>query len=117
MHRYLKTKHKTNTAPPGSTRAASLSSTNYTPPGDVGNLYEQLLAQGFTKQEIHSVIYKCIMHEIACKKAYQQLPLTGKIKYHIQNYSWQATRFCKRLTAKGLMLLKTQWAKKPKNPI
>ena len=87
------------------------------PSGDGGNLYEQLLAHGFSKQEIHGVIYKCIMHQIACKKAYQKLSFTGKIKYNIQHYSRQATRFCKRLTAKGLMLLKTQWAKKPKNPI
>ncbi|MGN6212019.1 hypothetical protein [Parafilimonas sp.] len=81
------------------------------------SLYQKLLDSGFTKREIDNVIYKCIMHEIACKKAYQQLPITGKIKWHIQNYSWQATRFCKRLTAKGLVLLKTQFAKKPRNPI
>ena len=53
------------------------------------HLYEQLLAAGFTKQEIHSVIYKRILHQIACKKAYQQLSLTGKIQCHIQHYSRQ----------------------------
>ncbi len=106
MHRYVIFKHQPPAASPGGGMGISKT-----------HLYEQLLAAGFTKQEIHSVIYKRILHEIACKNAYQQLPITGKIQYHIQHYSRQATRFCKRLTAKGLMLLKTQWAKKPKNPI
>ncbi|MFT4152259.1 hypothetical protein [Parafilimonas sp.] len=81
------------------------------------NLYEDLLAKGHSKQEIGTAIYNCIMHEIACKKAYKKLSFPGKIKWHLRNYSWQATRFCKHLTAEGLMLLKTQFAKKPKNPI
>ncbi|MFT4155155.1 hypothetical protein [Parafilimonas sp.] len=81
------------------------------------NIYQKLLDSGFTKREIDNVIYKCIMHEIACKKAYQKLSLPGKIKWHLQNYSWHVTRFCKRLTAEGLVLLKTQFAKKPRNPI
>lgn len=106
MHRYVIFKHQPPAASPGGGMGISKT-----------HLYEQLLAAGFTKQEIHSVIYKRILHEIACRKAYQQLSLAGKIQYHIQHYSRQATRFCKRLTAKGLMLLKTQWAKKPKNPI
>lgn len=98
MHRYSTTKHKAQAAAPHP------------------NLYEQLLASGFTKQEIDNVIYKCIMYEIACKKAYQQLPFTGKIKWYLQNYSWQANRFCKQVTACITSFI-TQWAKKPKNPV
>lgn len=89
----------------------------YASKSDEENLYEDLLAKGYSKQEIDAAIYNCIMHEIACKKAYKEFSFTGKIKWHIKSYYWQATRFCKALTAEGLVLLKTQFAKKPKNPI
>ena len=81
------------------------------------NSYEQLLAQGFSKQEVYNAIYKFIMHEIACKKSYQQLLFAGKIKWRFKNYPEQVTGFLLLLTAKGLILLKTQFAKKPKNPV
>jgi hypothetical protein len=81
------------------------------------NLYEQLLEKGFSKQDIHSAIYNSIMHRAACKKAYQQLSPTGKIHWRIKKYSEQVTGSLLRLTDKGLILLKTQFAKKPKNPV
>lgn len=85
------------------------------PSGDGG--YDQLLAAGLSKQEIHSAIHQFLLHEIACKKAYRQLPLTRKIQRHIQRYFRQATAPFRSLTQKGLTLLKTQFAKKPKNPV
>ncbi len=144
MHRYLKAKHKTQAVSTGSSVAAphpnlqeqlpvkdfsrQYSSVGYggqehqySPLGDGGkdgiNLYEQLLAQGFSKEDIHSAFHKVIMHRAACRKVYEQLPLTGKIKWHCKKYSEQVTGSLLRLTAKGLMLLKTQFAKKPKNPV
>ncbi|HEX5149988.1 MAG TPA: hypothetical protein VFW07_00995 [Parafilimonas sp.] len=81
------------------------------------NLYEQLLAHGFTQKDISGFVHQYLLHEITCKKAYRQLPLTGKIKWHIKKHSEQAAGFLLRLTAKGLILLKTQFAKKPKNPV
>ncbi len=81
------------------------------------NLYQKLLDSGFTKQEIDSVIHKLTLLRLADKKKYEQLSFAGKLRWHVQNNSQQATRFLQRLTSKGLMLLKTQWAKKPRNPI
>lgn len=78
---------------------------------------QDLLDQGFSKQEIDDTVYKIIMHQIACKKAYEQLSFTGKLKWHLKRYSEQVSGFFMHLTAKGLVLLKTQFAKKPRNPI
>lgn len=81
------------------------------------NIYKELLNQGFSQQDIHNAIYKYTMHCIECKKAYQQLSRVGKLKWHLKKYSEQVSGFFIHLTAKGLMLLKTQFAKKPKNPV
>src|SRR5689334_9671502 len=115
------------------------------------DIYEQLLAHGFSKREIHNALYKMIMHQLDCEKAFKQLTIAGKVKWYIKRYLGQVTEFSneetgrrevgksgskedgksesrevpvrfinsslERLTAKGLYLLKTQFAKKPKNPV
>lgn len=91
---------------------------HHPPLGAGGNtLYHQLLAKGYAKEHIHSLFHKIIIHRAASKKAYKQLSLACKIKWHSKRYLEQVTGFFIHLTAKGLTLLKTQFAKKPKNPV
>lgn len=80
-------------------------------------LYQKLLDAGFTKQELDALIHKLTLLRLADEKKSTQLSFNGKLHRYVQNNSQQATRFLQRLTSKGLMLLKTQWAKKPRNPI
>lgn len=79
--------------------------------------YEQWLEQGVSKREIHGALYKTLMHQLACKKKYKQLSPAGKIKWHCKRCFVQVTAPVKSLGKKGLTLLKTQFAKKPKNPV
>lgn len=81
------------------------------------NIYESLLQQGYSKQEIDGAMHKYLLNKIALKKAYKKLSPAGKVLWRVKHFSWRAKWFLKVLTAKGLMLLKTQFAKKPKNPI
>jgi len=49
-------------------------------------IYKKLLDEGFTKKEIHSAIYKTMMHTIEEKQAYEKLLFFEKMKWHIRCY-------------------------------
>lgn len=82
---------------------------------DSKRVYESLLQRGFSKEEIDTVLH-----------AFTLLRLKGQTDSHLSqvNNTSSFTFFCSKsvrllqqLTAKGLYLLKTQFAKKPKNPV
>lgn len=79
------------------------------------DIYHQLLQKGFTKQDIHSVLHKCMLLEAEEKKkqaTHKQNQLNTKT-----NLFYKASHYLKNLTGKALCFLKTQFAKKPKNPV
>lgn len=80
------------------------------------DIYEQLLQKGFTKRDIHSVLHKCMLLQIEEEKkktaAHQQNQRNSKT-----NLFYKASHYLKNLTGKALCFLKTQFAKKPKNPV
>ncbi|MEP6748458.1 MAG: hypothetical protein ABJB86_12075 [Bacteroidota bacterium] len=78
------------------------------------NLCDQLLAKGYSKQDIHSAMYKYMLLQIQHKKA------TGnkRIALHEKpSLCSKATHFLKSLVSAMVSLIKTQFAKKPKNPV
>lgn len=81
---------------------------------DNNNLYKRLLEQGFSKQEIHATIHKFMLLEIEEKN--QRRTNSPKRKPHVQLH-FKLFYFLNTLSGKALCLLKTQFAKKPKNPI
>lgn len=83
------------------------------------NLYHQLLEKGYSKQSIHKVLHALVMEDIKQQRLYEKKSFAGKTAWHIKRFFQQHKlfRFLKHITAKGLFLLKTQWAKKPRNPI
>lgn len=82
------------------------------------NIYEQLLAEGFTKREIHSLLHGLILEDIRQQRLYEKKSFAGKMLWHTKRFfQHKLYRLLKHLTAKGLCLLKTQWAKKPKQPV
>ena len=78
---------------------------------DSKNIYESLLQQGYSKQEIDAVLHKLVLHQQQQKKK-QRLRFSSASPLPIK-----VIQLLKRITATGLYLLKTQFAKKPKNPI
>lgn len=82
------------------------------------DIYQQLLAKGFTKQEIHSLLHRLVMEDIRQQRMYEKKSFAGKMLWHTKRFfQHKLYRFLKHITAKGLFLLKTQWAKKPKQPV
>ncbi len=83
------------------------------------NIYEQLLAKGYSKQSIHTVLHHLVLEDLKLQRQYEKKSFAGKTAWHIKRFFHQhkLLRFLKHITAKGLYLLKTQWAKKPKQPV
>lgn len=77
-------------------------------------LYERLLAQGYTKREIHGAMYRFMLLEIQHRKATDH-PYTSVDKN--RSLCSKTTHFLKSLVSTMVSLIKTQFAKKPKNPI
>ncbi|HVX50714.1 MAG TPA: hypothetical protein VHB48_11190 [Chitinophagaceae bacterium] len=80
------------------------------------DIYQQLLQKGFSKKDIHAVLHKCIMLQIEEEKqkaaAYKKtLPNAST------NLFYKANHYLKNLTGNALSFLKSQFAKKPKNPV
>ena len=79
------------------------------------NIYQQLLQKGFTKRDIHAALHKCMLFEIEEKKKKathkKNLPNTKTFLFY------KASHYLKNFTGKALSFLKTQFAKKPKNPV
>ena len=80
------------------------------------NIYEQLLAKGFTKQDIHAALHKCMLLEIEEKKK-QAASHTQNQTNTQTNLFYKASHYLKNLTGKALCDLKMGFAKKPKNPV
>lgn len=78
---------------------------------DSKNIYESLLQQGYSKQEVDTLLHKLTLLRIQQKK--KQL---HKLSF-ISSFSIKTLLLLKHITATGLYLLKTQFAKKPKNPV
>lgn len=91
-----------------------------------------MLAKGYDKQSIHKVLHTVITEmvreekedrkqntEHRSEKGEERKRLTGKKKLHsIYRVLHRIKNFLfKHITSKGLLLLKTQFAKKPKNPV
>jgi hypothetical protein len=80
------------------------------------DIYEQLLQKGFSKQDIHAAIHKFMLMEIAEKK--KQATAHKKSQRSIKtSLFFKASHYLKNFSGKALCFLKTQFAKKPKNPV
>ncbi|QEC69316.1 hypothetical protein FRZ67_19125 [Panacibacter ginsenosidivorans] len=79
------------------------------------NIYEMLLQKGISQQELHTFMYKFIMMEIEERRAKEAA--ASKNKFRIFFRSLKNGSLFKKLKGKALSLLKTQYAKKPKNPV
>lgn len=81
------------------------------------NLYEDLLAKGYSKQSIHKVLHALVLEDIKQQRLYEQKSFAGKMVWHINRFvSHKLLHPLQHITAAGLCLLKTQFIKKPKNP-
>ena len=83
------------------------------------DIYQQLLEKGYSKQSIHKVLHHLVLEDIRQQRFYEKKSIAGKTVWHIKRFFQQHTllRLLKHITAKGLFLLKTQFAKKPKQPV
>ncbi|MFT4152358.1 hypothetical protein [Parafilimonas sp.] len=82
------------------------------------NLYEDLLAKGYSKQSIHKVLHALVLEDIKQQKLYDKKSFAGKMVWHINRFvNHKLLHPLQHITAAGLCLLKTQFAKKPKQPI
>ena len=83
------------------------------------DIYQQLLDKGYSKQSIHKVLHHLILEDIKQQRLYEQKSIAEKTVWHIKRFFQQhiLVRLLKHITAKGLFLLKTQFAKKPKQPV
>ena len=78
------------------------------------NTFDQLLQKGYTKKQVHSAIHKYMLAQIQYNKA------TGckhKALYEKPSLFAKESHFLKSLLSAIVSLLKTQFAKKPKNPV
>lgn len=78
---------------------------------DSKKIYESLFANGFSKEEIDGALHSFTLLRLKEKK---------KPSYNIPPVLYSCLKHfpvLNHITAKGLYLLKTQFAKKPKNPV
>ncbi len=82
------------------------------------NLYERLLEQGVPKQNLHKILHYLLMEQIKNSPKLKP-PFAAKIKRLPLNIfqSLKNLKLNTLLKDKALTLLKTQFAKKPKNPV
>jgi len=85
-------------------------------PNNDDNRYQQLLQKGFTKREIHSTLHKAIWIQIKHQNRRTDAK-RNKIRTALIFPLFSASHFLKNICSKALFLLKTQFAKKPKNPV
>lgn len=78
------------------------------------NIYQQLLQKGFTKRDIHDALHKTITLQIQHNKATgcRHTPLHKKLSVVSKE-----SHFLKNLISAAVSFIKTQFAKKPKNPV
>ena len=75
------------------------------------DIYQQLLRKGFTKRQIHAALHKYVLVQIKQEQA------TG-CKLHKQPSMFsKESHFLKNLISAVVSFIKTQFAKKPKNPV
>jgi hypothetical protein len=79
------------------------------------DIYQMLLQKGIPQRDLHAFMYKIFMMEIEERKANQSAAPKNRISIFFR--SLQNGNFSKKLKDKALSLLKTQYAKKPKNPV
>lgn len=73
--------------------------------------YEILLQKGFSKQEIDTALHALTLLRLQQEKKQRYKPS------FISCFRIKSLQLLQHITATGLCLLKTQFAKKPKNPI
>ena len=78
------------------------------------NLYQSLLKKGYTKQQIHAAMHKFMLLQIQHNKATgcKHIPLHKK-----PSAVSKESHFLKNLISVVISFIKTQFAKKPKNPV
>lgn len=77
------------------------------------HIYEQLLEQGVPKETLDKLVHFIILEQIKNKKLTHQTKNTSpKIFFQFKPF-----HLLKHLSGKALCLLKTQFIKKPKNPV
>ena len=110
MHRYFLFTRKTASR----ANAPASCSNNFAVKPQEENIYEQLLSRGYSKQDIHSSMYKYMLLQIQHNKAtgYQNTSLHKK-----PSLCSKKTHFLKSLISAVVSFIKTQFAKKPKNPV
>ena len=77
-------------------------------------IYQQLLQKGFSKQDIHAAIHKFMLLQIQHNKA------TGckqGVLHKKPSLFAKESHFLKNLISAMVSFIKTQFAKKPKNPV
>jgi hypothetical protein len=86
------------------------------------DIYEQLLQKGFSKRDIHSALHKAIMLQIQHNKATggKHTSLHKKASHTVYHKPFafsKESHFLKNLISAVVSFIKTQFAKKPKNPV
>jgi hypothetical protein len=78
------------------------------------DIYQQLLQKGFSKQDIHAAMHKFMLLQIQHSKATgcKDTPLHKK-----PSAVSKESHFLKNLISTMVSFIKTQFAKKPKNPV
>jgi hypothetical protein len=75
------------------------------------NIYNRLQQKGYTKRQIHAALHKYMLLQIKQEQA------TG-CKLHKQPSMFsKESHFLKNLISAVVSFIKTQFAKKPKNPV
>ena len=81
-------------------------------------LPSSLLNNNLSQQEVHSYLYNTILSNITYYKALARYRhRRNKFIIYTNGRHYKNLRLCYRLTEKGLCLLKTQYAVKPKSPV
>ncbi|QEC67925.1 hypothetical protein FRZ67_11665 [Panacibacter ginsenosidivorans] len=73
-------------------------------------LFAQLEQQGYSRQELHALLHKIVLHEATQCRGKRSRNKFSKL-YHRTVY------FFNQLSGKALSMLRSQFAKKPKNPV
>jgi hypothetical protein len=84
------------------------------------NTYNPRIFQRIPTHWLHLVLHHLMLQHIALARRQQAAGLPVKpLQQHPQfiYHYYKNFRVCKKLKGKGLFLLKTQFAKKPKNPV
>lgn len=78
------------------------------------NIYNYLLQKGYTRQQVHAAMHKYMLWQLQQQKATAR---KHKTLYEKPSLFAKESHFLKSLLSTIVSFIKTQFAKKPKNPV